>query len=77
MVGFDDLGGVETFTTRLLEDRLASQSSTMRKERNATLSNNFALLYFVVAVVGIFQVFGKFKVSADRRDLSESEDDDY
>ncbi len=68
MIGFDDLGGAETFTTKQLEDRLASQSS---KAVAFYTVNSFHSFF-----AGIFQVFGKFKVSADRRDVTESAESD-
>ena len=66
MIGFDDLGGSEVFTTKQLEDRLASQSSKFLQ----------LLWPFFLLFLGIFQVFGRlFKGSADRRDQTEDDDD--
>ena len=68
MIGFDDLGGAESFTTKQLEERLSSHSRT-----EAYAFSPFTYSFFLL---GIFQVFGKFKVSADRRDITESSDDE-
>lgn len=71
LIGFDDLGGSDQFTTKQLEDRLASQS------RRITCYMHFKdLSFFLFLFVGIFNVPHRLKKSADRRDRGDSSDSD-
>ena len=67
LIGFDDLGGTDQFTSKQLEDRLISQSS---KEQVLVLviSIIFIIIYFFFLLLGIFHIPHKLKKSADRRD---------
>lgn len=67
LVGFNDLGGTDQFSTKQLEERLASSSSKL-------VNYLFKMPHLFI---GIFNVPHRLKKSADRRDRdsSDSEND--
>jgi hypothetical protein len=69
MVGFDDLGGTDLFTTKQLEERLSSHSRTL-------CMNIYPLKLLNFLFLGIFHVPLRLKKSADRRDRGSEDERD-